>query len=83
MKHIDEIEMEQYLDGNVSLVRRGLISMHLRKCTLCAERLEALRKEREELLNIGQTMVRLVHARETVTQSGFYNSEKVSSGDDE
>ncbi len=83
MKHIDEIELEQYLDGNVSLVRRGLISIHLRKCTLCSERLEALRKEREELLNIGQTMVRLVHARETVTQSGLYNSGKVSSGDDE
>lgn len=83
MKHIDGIEMEQYLDGNVSLIRRGLLSIHLRKCTSCAERLETLRKEREELLNIGRTMVRLVHARETVTQSGLYDSGKSSTGDDE
>ena len=37
MGHISEIEMEQYLDGTLSMIGKMMVKHHLNNCPQCAK----------------------------------------------
>ena len=62
MSHIDDIELEQLLDGNLSLVRSVVVRTHLATCKECQARLEELRKSNEELREMAPFLQKLNEA---------------------
>ena len=59
MPHIDEIELEQLLDKTLPLLRIPLVKAHLLHCKQCQEKLEAIRKEKEDFRNLLPQLNRL------------------------
>ena len=62
MSHISEIELQQYLDHTLSLLRKPLISLHLSHCADCREKLEQLRKENQAFQELLPMLRRLDEA---------------------
>ncbi len=62
MSHIDEIELEQLLDGNLPLVRNLVVRAHLTTCKECQAKLEELRKTNEELRKMAPVLQKLNEA---------------------
>lgn len=62
MSHIDEIELDQLLDGNLSLVRSVVVRAHLASCKKCQARLEELRKSNEEFRRMAPILQKLNEA---------------------
>ncbi len=62
MSHIDDIELEQLLDSNLSLVRSVVVRAHLASCKECQAKLEELRKTNEELRKMAPILQKLNEA---------------------
>ena len=45
-QHLEEIELESYLDGQLSWLSRRRVQGHVESCESCRARLEALRARR-------------------------------------
>ena len=72
MKHISDINLQRLLDDNLSLVQRLLCKHHLAKCGECAAKLEDIRQQRRQLLDIAQDLTRLQEAETAVSKTSVF-----------
>ena len=87
MKHIDEIELEQMLDGTLPLLRKPFVKLHLGSCEECRKKLEEMREGQEAFQLVAAQMRRLDEAdrqsakytRQTVTS--IYSPSKMKNDD--
>ena len=88
MGHLDEIRMERYLDGNLSLPGMMMSRHHLSRCKECTAKLEALKKDRLELRSLAGIISELDEAdarSASVTSasvSGLFSQETPREGKD-
>ena len=71
MKHISEINLQRLLDDNLSLVQKLLCKHHLTKCNECVAKLEAVRQQRQQLLDIAKDLTRLQEAETALSKTSI------------
>ena len=71
MKHISEINLQRFLDDNLSFVQKLLCKHHLAKCSECANKLESIKLQRQQLLDIAQDLTRLQKAETALTKTSI------------
>lgn len=71
MKHISDINLQRLLDDNLSFIKKLLCKHHLELCEQCRDRLEALKLQRKELLDIAEDMHRLEEAETAISKTTF------------
>ena len=71
MKHISDINLQRFLDGNLSFIQKLLCKHHLGLCEQCRGKLESLRQQRAELLEIAEDMHRLQEAETAITKTAI------------
>lgn len=69
--HLEEEELERYLDGNQSLLGKIQIERHLRGCEECRARLESVKAGRAYLDGLRGSLERLERADKDIEKSGY------------
>lgn len=70
-KHLDDMELECHMDGNLSWLAGHRVRGHLAECAECQARLEALRQRRDYLARMREMLARLAEADEGVSRTGL------------
>ena len=69
MQHLNDIELERFMDGNLSFFKRFLIKRHLASCETCRKRLKDNTTTRTSLLDLSKELERFRQAEQEISQS--------------
>ena len=72
MKHISEINLQRMLDGNLPFIQKLLCKRHLGTCEECRRKMETMRQQRLELLDIAKDINRLQEAETAITNTTLF-----------